>query len=553
MALSSARRLAGLTPVQLLVLVAVAELSITRLAVPTLEPRPPSREMPAWFEVLDNVGLFLLYFGTTLAIAILAMRAWDVLRTRAQVPILEALGRLGLAAALLACAVICGLAVVVEPAVELSLAVHAAYAVALIALIIAAIARRSDLGTTLGAAVLVVPLLVHVAAVFVGNLVLSEDQLAEGSLIESARDLGLHMVVLAALVTPYCLAPRPVVRAVTRLGPLIVGLVIGSLGALLVRHEYKAAIELGSDFVGVDLSPGVPAGDMALYLLALATLAWTLTSTAIAESPARREVGAGLGLVVLGGYGFAWPFYFLLGVVGIAVILDAAPRLREEEAPSALRPRTPAIDDETWQGWVTQLASALRADDADLKTVTVRADDDTSTTVLVGERHGVPYKARFGRLAGALVSIDVVCGREVAESQRATFTVYARPEGTRESHPPPPPASPTVHVDDTSFSVRFRTRGDAEAFARMLDEPLRARASALLDGWVAWWEGVSLRYRVFPAIGAPLDHPVPISDLAMRGAGTVERMTGAIDLLTAIAARGLGAEPGGHPEPAVLD
>jgi hypothetical protein len=39
----------------------------------------------------------------------------------------------------------------------------------------------------------------------------------------------------------------------------------------------------------------------------------------------------------------------------------------------------------------------------------------------------------------------------------------------------------------------------------------------------------------------------------MRGAGTVERMSGAIDLVTAIAARGLAGANEGKREPAVLD
>jgi hypothetical protein len=65
-----------------------------------------------------------------------------------------------------------------------------------------------------------------------------------------------------------------------------------------------------------------------------------------------------------------------------------------------------------------------------------------------------------------------------------------------------------------------------------------------------------VRFRVYPAVGAPMDHPVPLSDLAVRGSGTVERMSGVIDLVTAIAARGLHAampDPMPAPEPAVLE
>ena len=101
---------------------------------------------------------------------------------------------------------------------------------------------------------------------------------------------------------------------------------------MLVRREYKAAMDLASLGVGVDLMPGVSNNDMALYLLALATLGWTFTACAIAESEARREVGMGLGLVVLGGYGFAWPMHFLLGVVGLLVMYDASARVNASMA-----------------------------------------------------------------------------------------------------------------------------------------------------------------------------------------------------------------------------
>lgn len=543
----------------MLVLVAVAELSITRLAVPTLAPKPRAGDagdvvrepVPLWYEVLDNLGLFLLYFGTTLAVGVLALRAWELIRRGRTTPVVAA-GRIGLAASFAAVAVIAAIAMVAEPSPSMSLALHVAWAAAIVGVVAAALVRRDDLGVAIGLAAIALPLLVHFGAIFAGNVVLSEDELGEGSLIERSRDWGLRALVLAALVTPYCFSPRPMVRAVTRIAPITVAMLIGGLAAVLVRREYKAALDLASLGVGIDLAPGVPAGDMALYLLGIATLAWTLTACALADSEARREVGMGLGMVVLGGYGFDWPFHFLLGIVGMVVIAEAAPRLADEESPRALRPRTPPIDDEVWATWVQQLAAALRKEDADVKSVTVRGDDDSATTVLVGERHGVPYKARFGRLGGALVSIDVVCGREVSEAARATFTLYARPDG-HEPHPAPPPAAPTVRVDDASFSARFRVRGDAAAVEALLDEPLRARATAMIDGWVAWWAGQSLRHRVYPAIGAPLDHPAPISDLAMRGAGATERMCATIELLCAIAARGLADVTAGEDEPAVLE
>jgi hypothetical protein len=551
--LSAPRRFGGFTPLHLLVLVAVAELSVTRLASEKLRPAKGVAG-PTWFEVLDYAGLFLRYLGTALAVVVLAVKVVELLRPRAQDGAFPGLSRIWLAALLGLVAALAVAALVINPRMPLSFAFQSAWAAAILTMVVIALVRRHDLGAAIGIAVLAIPLLAHYAAHFVGYVLLTKEEVYDLELDKRADDWGLDLMVLSALVTPYCFAPRPIARSITRLPPIVVAMLLGGLAAVIVRRDYIDAMRLGELFVGVDLMPGVSQNDLALYLLALATLAWTLTSCTIADGESRRDVGLGVGLVVLGGYGFGWSLHLLLSVIGLGVILEAAPRLRDDEAPRGLRPRTPPIDDDAWQAWIAQLADALRKDQpGELKTVTVRGDDDAATTLLVGDRHGAPYKVRFGRLGGALVSIDVVCGREVAETTRATFTLYARPELSREPHPEPPPAGPPVHLDDAGFDARFRIRGDAAVVGALIDEPLRARATALLDGWVAWWHGVSLRYRVYPAIGAPLDHPVPVSDLAVRGAGTIERMAGTIEVLTSIAARGLQSPPGGEAQPAVLD
>jgi len=532
----------------LLLLVAVAELSVGRLAVPVMRPGVNAKSIPTSFVVLDNLGLFLLYFGTALALAVMVMRAITLFRVRAKDPVFT-LGRVGLGVLLVSVALLAAIGVVAGPSDNLSLALHTAWFAVVVAIVIAMFIRMRDVWTAVGVAGLAVPLLVHYYAVTLSRF-LTEEQVIDSGLVENAGTWGLKAMCLAALITPYCFAPRPVIRAVTRLAPIIVALVIGGVGAVLVRREYGAAIELAALGTGIDLGAGLPADDIALYLLALATLGWTLTSCALADSAARRDVGLGIALVVLGGYGFVWPFHFLLGIAGLITIADAAPRLADEELGTNARPRTPAIDDDAWHGWVTQLTAALRRDDGgEVRAVTAKGDDDTTTTVILGERHGAPFKLRLGRVSGCLVSIDVVCGREVAEPTRATFTLFARPEGTRDAHPPAPPAAPAVVVEDEGFMNRFRVRGDAAAVAALLDEPVRARAAAMLDGWLAWWAGASLRYRVYPGLGAPLDHPVPLSDLAMRGAGAVDRMVGVVDVVTTIAARGL---PPSEAEPEVL-
>src|SRR5262249_5686420 len=94
---------------------------------------------------------------------------------------------------------------------------------------------------------------------------------------------------------------------------------------------------------------------------------------------------------------------------------------------------------------------------------------------------------------------------------------------------------------------RFKLRGNARAFERLLDEGLRARAIATLDGWLAYWDGEGLRYRVYPARGAPLDHPLPLSDLALGRPAPPERLVAVIELLVEIAARGVPAHQPSEP------
>ncbi len=551
--------LAGFTPIHLLVLVAVAELSLTRLAIPVLAPRAvdparlhgPLPEVPLYYELLDNLGLFLRYFGTTLAVAVLLIKAAALVRRRARGPI--AIAQVSLAVVLAAASLAAVVNAVVYPGPTTSFILQTTWALAIVGVVGGAVWQRRDLGATVGLVVLAIPLLVHYHAVFSAKVLLSEDQLLDGPLLDRAERWGINTLVLAALLTPYCFSPRPIIHAILKVPPLAVALLIGGLAAVLVRREYGAALKLAGLGTGLDLSPGVPNDDMALYLLALSTLAWTLTACTLAESEARRDVGMGVGLVVLGGYGFVWPLHFLLGIAGLLVIADAAGRLRDEE-DTHIRPRTPPVEDTVWQGWVARLVGALRGaagdDAASINAVTVRGEHDMTTTIIVAERAGVPSKLRLLRVGGALVSIDLVCGRELPEAARPVFTLYARPDSVRDAHPEPVPAGATVAIADAAFAARFRTRGDAAAVHAALDEPLRARCAAVLDGWLACWPGTSVRYRVYPGVGAPMDHPVPVSDLALRHDGAVDRMLAVLDVVGTLAQRALGAGATAGADPA---
>jgi hypothetical protein len=134
------------------------------------------------------------------------------------------------------------------------------------------------------------------------------------------------------------------------------------------------------------------------------------------------------------------------------------------------------------------------------------------------------------------------------------LTAWAIPPRALGVNPSGPPAAPIFKTGDAQFDERFKTRGSAIAFHKLFDDGLRARAVATVDGWIAYWENESLRYRVYPGRGAPLDHPMPLSDLALgRASATPDRLIAVIDLLIELARRGVVPAPATHtPDPVEL-
>jgi hypothetical protein len=535
--LTGSRRLGGFSLVHLLLLGAVAEVSINRLAVSALPPPPRLGETPTQHTILSYAGLFLLYFASTLSIGVLAVRAARLFRGAGATA--ETRIRGGLLAAFAAVAAV---AVATPPSSATSFVLQTMCVAAAVAVVASALGRRGDLGLQIGLVLVLAPLLIHYGGSFVGRILMSEEQVLDSDLVDRVKRWGQWAVCAACVLSPYCLAPRPVARALVRPLPLAIALGIGGLTAVLLREQYAVAITLAKNGLGIDLGPGVSENQMGLYLLALATMAWTIASCALSETAPRRQVAIGLVLIALGGYGYAWPLQYLLAVVGLLVVAEAGPALRDAEA-GVMVARTPVVDDAVWQSYVTALAAGLRRGDDAVSALTVRGDHDLATSILVTERGELPVKLRIERMGGAVVCLDVICGREVDERQPATFTIAARPDRLMASgtHPEPPPSGGSVKTGDDAFDTRFRLRGDGERMVQILDDGARARFAATVDGWVAWWEGRSLRYRVYPGAGAPIDHPIPISDLALRRAGQADRLVAVVELLAAVAATGLAA------------
>ena len=532
----SRRRLkGGIAPTHILLLVAFLEVAIDRIAVPLLRP---AIERPMWHTALDHAGLFLHYFDATLAAAILLARCVAAIGDRPRIVIVHALVAIATLLAALPLAI-----PALNGSSSFTLALEGAFAIAVIALVVAGLGRGRDLGIQIGLVIVGVPLLLHTVGVFGAKFIWPEG--AFDAPATTVTHAGVMALCIAALVSPYVFAPRPFARAVTRPGPVVFAMAIAAFGAIAARTWYPAIAHAATLAIGVELNQGQADPRLALYLLAIATLAWTLASCLIAAAESRRQIGMGIAFVVLGGYAFHWPHHYLLPLLGLALVADAARRVRDEElAALPIASETPAIQDAAWSGYIGLVKTGLqRVLGPDTHTLTTRGDGGLATSLVVGEARGLPVRVRIERIEGSVIALDVVVGREIDEVRGSTLCLWGIPPRALGVNPSGPPAAPLFKSGDAAFDARFKVRGSALAFSTLFDDQRRARMTATLDGWLAYWEREGLRYRVYPGRGAPLDHPLPLSDLALGRPAGPDRLVAVVELLVEIGARGIAAQP----------
>ena len=309
-----------LKPTRVLLGVAVLEVAIDRIAVPIL--KPDLGDPPGWHVMLAYVGLFFFYFAGLLAAVVIGLRWFDALRTKSVV-------HFAMHALLAGCALIGIVPFVISEPAMFGVVREILFAITIGALAVSTWGSGRDRGIQIGLAIIAIPLLLHVVAALGAYFVWPDETFdGPGIRIESA---GVVMLAIAALATPYCFAPRPFARAVTKALPVLVAMVFAASGAVISRLFYPTVAKAAANAIGVDLTPGQADPRLALYLLAVATLVWTLASCAIATAERRRGVGVGLALIVLGGYGFKYPNHYLLPLIGLSLIAEAARGVREEE------------------------------------------------------------------------------------------------------------------------------------------------------------------------------------------------------------------------------
>jgi hypothetical protein len=537
------------TPIHVLLVVAFLELAIDRVAVPLLRPLGTP---PLWHTVLDYFGLFLLYFTGTLAVLIVGVRCAAVQRRNVREMTTHSL--LAIAALLAA------IPLLIPQPPDLGLALELAFGVAILGFVASAFVRGGDVGSQIGLGIVAIPFLLHVCVVLGGHFLWPEaahmavegGRLIDGPGVELS-ELGIAGLCFAALASPYCFAPRPFARAVTRPGPVVFAMAVAAVGAVASRLWYPLVVDAAHAAIGVKLNADKADRWLAIYLLGVATFAWTLASCLIAPSPARRTIGAGLALVVLGGYAFKWPHHYLLPLLGVALVAEGSRRVRDEEL--ALLPfssDTPPIGDTAWGNYIAAIVTGLKRTLGDVHSLTTRGEAGLTSSIVVGDKDGIPVRTRIERIDGSVLALDVVVGREVDEMRGATLTLWANPEPRTGQNPPAPPANPAFKSGDAMFDAHFKARGNVLSLMAMFEEAARARAAATLSGWFAYWEGEGVRYRVYPGRGSALDHPIPISDLALaRPNPSAERLVAVVELLVEVAGRVVKPQP--EEPPAELD
>lgn len=532
--MSIRRRIASLDLAMLLLVLATAEITL-RLTLPVLGASSDPR-LPRWFSV---AGVFMLHLTSVLALGACVHGLFGIaLRKDFYPPGL----RFPLTVIAVPLLVLSGWSIFATTPAWLTFFLEGAFVAFFMAVVVAAGFHRGDPLVKVGLALLALPFVLH----FYGTLRLQSfvggSQVRFSSLPDRVRELGQWSLAAAALLTPVCLAPRPLLRSFGRPGPLVAAAFVGTVGAVIMQRHYAEGMELASRALGIDLGPGAPIGTIAVYVTAAAMVAWTLATTVTAEASSRRLIGLGFALVVACGYSFAMPVQFLCAAVGaLAIATGAAFVVEEESASQPPRFTSPEIAEEVWSSYVAELGRAVFAEPA------LERDGELETTRLAGNRLGLPFQLRIVRSQRGIHTIEAWFG-QTPDQGAPSWTLFARPEALLATgvHPAPPASTgPAVKTGDPAFDRRFRIHDADKLTARLLDEGLRARAAAVLDGWIAAWPGRALHYKVCPGRGAPLDHPVPVTELAFRGAASpnaTDRMVSVLDLCAELATRVM-AEP----------
>tara|TARA_R110002096_G_scaffold143328_4_gene299252 strand:- start:23258 stop:24949 length:1692 start_codon:yes stop_codon:yes gene_type:complete len=522
----------------LLLLVTVAELVIYRLLVPALRPRADV-EPALWHSGLTYIGLFLFYFASALAVGVVAHQLWHVATGN------DRFGRIiGVMISVFGAAflMLASLSIVTPPSALVTFLLEGAFVVVLFLALIGQWKRRSDLGVALGLVLLALPLLVHFYAPLTVRYIDGEEALFNG-ITDHVENTGRWLVLLAALSMPYFFGARPFLLRAARLAPLVAAMLVALLGAALIRNDYETGMELAQNGLGISAGPAAPGSRIALYLLALSAVAWTFVNCVTAPSEQRRNIGIGIALIVGGGYAFAWPLQYLVGLAGVFTIARAANTVRAEER-SLLPAQVPSIDDEVWQAYLARVVERLQqvlVDDHDdpIKVLSIRGDEGQTRSYFVYEDQNISVTVTMERNYGSVVGLDVRCGEGTVEGQ-PTWSLHCDTIADNGlMHPAPPKSSGTLlGAEELPAPLRdhFEVFDKAGWGKALFAGDLAERLASHVPGWVACWPVGTVRLQIYPGRGASLREPIPILDLASGdNAASPETLVQLLQLLVDVA------------------
>jgi hypothetical protein len=524
------------SPVQWLAVLAIVEFVLNRVVVPALRHAYPQA---SWVTYIDYAALFAFYFASTLGVISLVLVARslapnmertserserDTKRKRANIMALS-LVLLGAAS---------GIAMLASPGTVLSRLLDGSLLIVAILAVAFSFSHSTptvDWGTRLGVLLFVAPFAVHIFSVALQITLSNEEYLEVWS--TALGSAAKFTMCAAALLSPYCFAPRPLTVSLRKVLPVFIAMSLATAGALLLRYDYVGTALAVDRAVGVEISTLQADPTLALYLLGISTLLWTLLSCALAPSRARRFVGLGLGLVVLGGAGLQWPIHFALWGTGLGIVVLAS-RYLIEEGIAQYASQVPVIDDTIWSGYVSTLSKHLRSQMPQLAVLTTRSDEDAAeaTTMMKGDLDQTSISIKIIRRAGVVEMLSVNLGKEQLwhlPNAAAANVLISMPHVQ-------PLLAPACLGDVHSNGLADRVvQGDA-AWA-----PLQAAMNGIVApaGWIAHWQDATLHWQHVPSQDGNLDFPVPLHDLAQRNhaqvAVAVQRLTTLLVALSNVA------------------
>ncbi|HEV7558450.1 MAG TPA: hypothetical protein VGO00_23435, partial [Kofleriaceae bacterium] len=196
---------------------ALLEMGLHEVAAHLVQPTPD------W---LDIASRFSFFFTGTLAVAVVGARCVAGFTTGTRRDVIVAI-------AIAIAAFVATVPLLVD--VDLAVPIEIAFGVAIIAIVASAISRDHDLGAQVGLVLVALPLVIHVIAALGGKLIWPEQVFEGDPDMAAAKRLldatgpeitllrwGTAALCIAALTSPYCFAPRPFARAVTRPIPVVI-------------------------------------------------------------------------------------------------------------------------------------------------------------------------------------------------------------------------------------------------------------------------------------------------------------------------------------------